>query len=342
MRGLQERGHENVLLCPQGIALAERARTLGLRVQEVPFWGDGDLRFILATRRMVRTERPDVVHLHSRRGADTLGGLGARWGGAPAVVLSRRVDDPVSPSGWNRWRFGPLCDHIIAVSEGIRQVLLEAGVPSEKITCVRSALDLSPFHLSDQPGELRQELGFPEDSLVVGLIAQLIERKGHRYLIEAIPAILARCPHTYFLFCGRGPLENRLRQQVQALGLEERVRFAGFRNDIPRILAGLDVVVHPALREGLGVALLEAMAARRPIVATRVGGIPEAVRHGENGLLVPPADSAALGEALITLLTEAELRERLGQRGRDIVEREFSVDQMVEGNLRVYEELGNR
>jgi len=342
LRGLQERGHENVLLCPRGTALAGRARAVGVRVEEVPFAGDFDLRLASHTRRLVRALRPDVVHLHSRRGADTLGGLGARWGRAPAIVLSRRVDDPVKPNWFNRLRYGPLCDRIVTISEGIREVLLAAGLPPDKIVCVRSALDPTPYDLPDRRVGLRNEFGFPPDARVIGLIGQFIERKGHRFLLEALPAVRAAQPQIGVLFCGRGPLEAELRAEVRQRGLAEVVRFAGFREDIPQILAGLDVVVHPALREGLGIVLLQAMAARRPLVASAVGGIPEAVRDGENGLLVPPADPVALAEAVCRLLSDPERAARMGQRGREIVEQEFSVEQMVAGNWRVYEELLGR
>lgn len=339
LRGLQERGHENLLLCPQGSAIAQQARQVGLRVQEMPYRGDLDLRLTLYTWRTVRAEQPDIVHLHSRRGADTWGALGARGGGARAVVLSRRVDNPLRRHPLNRLRFGPLCDKIVAISEAVRRVLLAAGIPAEKVVCVPSAVDPRPYDQPDRRAELRAEFGLPAEARLVGVIAQLIPRKGHRFLLLAIPAVLQQYPQTYFLFCGQGPEEARLRALVERWGLTEQVIFAGFRSDIPRLLAGLDVVVHPALREGLGVVLLQAMAARRPLVATNVGGIPEAVRHGENGLLVPPGDSVALGVALCELLADPDRARALGERGREIVETKFSPEAMVEGNLRVYREL---
>jgi glycosyltransferase involved in cell wall biosynthesis len=174
---------------------------------------------------------------------------------------------------------------------------------------------------------------------VIGVVAQLIERKGHLVLIEALPALLERIADLRVLFFGKGPLEARLRARVRERRLEGVVRLVGFRDDLPRILPSLDLLVHPAFREGLGVSLLQASAAGVPIVACRAGGIPEAVRDGVNGLLVPPGDAQALGHAIERVLGDHALARRLGQGGRELVAREFSLDSMVEGNLAVYREV---
>jgi glycosyltransferase involved in cell wall biosynthesis len=158
-------------------------------------------------------------------------------------------------------------------------------------------------------------------------------------LLQALPGLLEAFPEVQVIFFGQGPLEDKLRRQARQAGLADRVTFAGFRTDLPQILPCLDLVVHPALMEGLGISLLQAAGAGVPIVAVNAGGMPEVVRDGINGLLVPPGDSAALAAAIRRLLSDRPLMQRMGQAGRALVASEFSIDRMVEGNLRVYGEL---
>ncbi|HZP87819.1 MAG TPA: glycosyltransferase [Burkholderiales bacterium] len=335
LQGLHKRGIENVLACPRGSDLSRAAAPFA-RVYSIPMYGDMDFSMTLRLYRLMRRERPDLVHLHSRIGADVMGGIAARLSRVP-VVYSRRQDNP-EPRFAVALKYR-LHDRVIAISEGIAQVKLAEGMPAKKLRVVRSVVDTSAYQHAAEPEWLRAEFGLPHDARVIGVVAQLIERKGHLVLIEALPGLLERFPTLRVLFFGKGPLEARLGEVVRARGLQDVVQLAGFRKDLPRILPCLDLLVHPAYREGLGVSLLQASAAGVPIVACRAGGIPEAVRDGVNGLLVPPGDVQALKDAIARLLDDRELAQRLGQGGRDLVACEFSLDSMVEGNLAVYREV---
>jgi glycosyltransferase involved in cell wall biosynthesis len=335
LQGLAARGHNNLLACPAGCDLARAAGPFA-GVHGLPMHGDADMAMIWRLVRLIRATRPDLVHLHSRIGADLWGGVAARIAGDP-VVHTRRVDNPEP-----RWLVAlkyRLHDRVIAISGGIGQVLLGEGLPAERLRVVRSAVDWQRYQGPCDRGTVAARLGVPADALLVGVVAQLIPRKGHRYLLEALPPLVAAHPRLQVLFFGQGPLEAVLRRQIAALGLDGRVRLAGFRDDLDAILPCLDLLVHPATLEGLGVSLLQAASAGVPILASRTGGIPEAVRDGVNGLLVPPGDVGALGEALGRLLGDAALRHRLGEGGRALMRSEFSIDVMVEGNLAVYREL---
>ncbi len=335
LEGLKIRGIENFLACRPDSDISWAAAPFA-EVCTLPIGGDLDLPLIGRLYRLIRSVRPDLVHLHSRIGADVLGGIAARLARVP-VVHSRRQDNPEKP--WTVALKYRLHDRVIAISEGIARVLLAEGLPAEKLRCVRSAVDIRPFQQPPDKPWFRAQFDLPDDSLAIGVVAQLIGRKGHRFLLEALPGLLAQFPTLHVLFFGKGPRETELRETVSRLGLAGRVRLAGFRADLPRLLPCLDVLVHPALLEGLGVSLLQAASAGVPIVASRVGGIPEAVRDGVNGLLVPPGDAEALGRAVSRILGDADLAARMGAAGRELVGREFSVDGMVEGNLRVYREL---
>ena len=335
MRGLGRREHENALICPVGCDLGQAAASVARRF-EMPMGGDLDLMLVPRVRRVIRHYEPDVVHLHSRIGADVMGGIAARLAGTP-VVHSRRVDNPEP-----RWLVAlkyRLHDRVIAISEGIGRVLLSEGLPPDKLRVVRSAVDVDRFDRPCHRAKVCAALGVPEQARLVAVIAQLIPRKGHRFLLQALPELARDFPELRIVFLGKGAEETELRRLAGEAGVADSVLFAGFRDDLPDILPCLDLVVHPALMEGLGVSLLQASSAGVPIVASRAGGIPEAVRDGLNGLLVPPGDAPALGQAMRRLLGDQDLARGMGRAGRKLMRDEFSLDVMVEGNLAVYREL---
>ena len=335
IEGLARRGVDNLLACPPGAGIA--AACAGhAQVVEMKMGGDADIGMALRLAALIRRERPDIVHLHSRRGADLWGGLAAKLSGVPCV-LSRRVDNPEP-----RWLVAlkyRLYDHVITISEGIRQVLLAEGLAPARVSCVRSAVDASPYLAPVDAAAFRAEFGLPAEARVIGVVAQLIARKGHRYVIEAMASLRARHPDVRVIFFGQGPLREALEAEVAQCGLTGVIRFAGFRTDLPRWLGGLDILAHPADMEGLGVSLLQASAAAVPIVTSRAGGLPEAVADGVSGLLIAPGDVPALTAALARLLDDAALRRRLGEAGRARILEQFSVDAMVEGNLALYRRL---
>ncbi|HEX5513738.1 MAG TPA: glycosyltransferase family 4 protein [Gammaproteobacteria bacterium] len=338
LRGLQPYPGEHILVCPSGSAIGKAAREF-VRVVEIPCRGDHDLAFLWRLQRLLRRERPDLVHLHSRRGADTLGGIAAKLASVPAI-LSRRVDNPEP-----RWLVAlkyRLYARVITISDGIRQVLLREGLPDEKIRCVPSAVDTERYRPDGDREWFRQELGIRDDQPVIGMIAQLIPRKGHEVLLDALPAVLAQLPDLQVLLFGKGPLQEPLAAEIAERGMSQTVRLMGFREDLERIIPCLDLVVHPAYMEGLGVALLQAAACGVPIVATRAGGIPEIVKPDYNGELIDPGDSVGLGRAIQRLLADRPLTAQMGRQGRALVEKNFSISSMVQGNLNVYRELAGR
>ncbi len=334
LEGLAARGHANLLACPAGCDLARAAAPFA-QVHGLTMRGDADVGMAWRLGRLIRAAQPDLIHLHSRIGADVMGGIAARLTGT-RVVHTRRVDNP-EPRWLVKLKYR-LHERVIAISEGIGRVLLAEGLPAAKLRVVRSAVDWERFQ---RPCDRRAPAAFgvPGHALLVGVVAQLIPRKGHRFLLQALPPLAASNPALHVLFFGQGPTEAELRAQIAALGLAGRVHLAGFRDDLDSLLPCLDLLVHPATREGLGVSLLQASSAGVPILASAAGGIPEAVRDGVNGLLVPPGDVVALGTVLTQLLGDTALRRRLGEGGRELMRREFSIDAMVEGNLSVYREL---
>lgn len=335
LNGLNNSRFENLLFCPSGSRIATMAKH-PTEVYKAPLAGELDPRFFFHLHRAIKKFNPDILHAHSRRGADFWCALTGRVG-LYGKVLTRRVDNPEQK--WlarTKYRF---YDRIIVISEAIGSVLLSEGVPKAKISVVRSAVDFCDYQEISDKNWFCKEFGFSRNKTVIGMISQFIPRKGHRYLIEAIPQIVAKFPHLRVLLLGKGPLKEDLRKQCKKAGIEDYVRFAGFRKDIPKILPCLDLVIHPALKEGLGVALIQAAAAGVPIVATRVGGIPEIVRDGFNGLLIDPESTEEIVSTLSKLLSEPGTAKRLGENGKKLAADEFSTDSMVQGNIKVYQQL---
>jgi glycosyltransferase involved in cell wall biosynthesis len=337
MRGLKALGVENVLACPTGSAMAQ-AGAEHAELHAMPMKGDTDVGLVGRLRRLVRETRPDVIHLHSRRGADLWGALAGRLEGIP-VVLSRRVDNPESPLVVKlKYR---LYDRVITISDGIRQVLRAEGVPEAKLRLVHSSVDTEQYRPDrSQRAWLEQAFNLPADALVIGMVAQFIPRKGHQTLLQALPSVLQAHPRSRVILFGQGPQFESVQQAIQASAiLTQHVQLAGFRNDLHRILPNLDLLAHPAFMEGLGVSLLQAAACGVPIIAARTGGIPEVVQHGVNGLLITPGDVAGLADSLDQLLSSANTRARMGLAGRTHIESTFSVDAMIQGNRLCYDEV---
>lgn len=332
IEGLAARGVAGLLACPPHARIVEYAAP-SATVLPTSMRGDADVAMAWRLAAHIRRHEPDIVHLHSRRGVDVWGAFAAR-ACRVRCVLSRRVDNR-EPRAWASLKYR-LYDHVIAISEGIRDVLLEEGVDPDRVSCVRSALDAQPWLHDVDPRAFRREFDLPENALVIATVAQLIPRKGHRYLLEAAETLRHAFPDMRVVLFGQGPLRATLESEVAARGLSPIVRFAGFRDDLARWLGGVDILAHPADIEGLGIALLQAQAAAVPVVASRAGGMPEAVADGISGRLVEPGDVAGLTEALRALLADPELRRRMGEAGRARIRQEFSVDAMVEGNLAVY------
>lgn len=325
----------NILVCPTGASIAEAAREYA-QVIELPMSGDLDLAFIFRLRKVLCATGANLVHLHSRRGADILGALAAKLAGVPCV-MSRRVDNR-EPSWVVPIKYR-LYDHVITISEGIREVLINCGVQPQSLTCVRSAVDFGVYQVAPDRSWFEAEFGLPSNARVFGMLAQLIERKGHRYVLEVAPALLERYPDLWILMFGQGPLMESLQAQLEAPEFQGRVRLAGFRKDLPRVLPNLYGIIHPADREGLGVSLIQAASAGLPLIGTRAGGIPEIVRESENGLLMDVGDTARLSACVEQLLQDIQLAEKLGARGREIAEQEFSIEAMADGNFAVYQQV---
>lgn len=338
INALRERGHDNILVCPPGSGIDGVARLAGIRVQNLFCAGDLDLPFAYRLSQFLKDQAPDIVHCHSRRGADLMGGLAASYAEIPCVV-SRRVDN-TEIRLLATLRYKPF-RKIIAISEAIANVLREHGVEEERIAVIRSAVDADTFAREPDCEAFRAEFNIDPNAFTIAAAGQLIPRKGHRYLLQAATELKRSNVSFRLLIFGEGYLNYQLRAQAAALGLGGVVQFPGFRDDLDNFIGCFDLFAHPALSEGLGVAALKAAAAGVPVVGFDAGGMSEAVAHGETGLLVAPEDSAALRSAIETLINDGQLRQRMGIAGRERMQKEFSIATMAEKHIALYESVLN-
>jgi glycosyltransferase involved in cell wall biosynthesis len=310
----------------------DRMRQLHLPITVLRESNDRDVVRALASH--LQDRDVDLLHAHMFR-AELLGARAARLAGTPVIVATAHSSRVRSKSDIAALATQtPLMDHLIAPSQAIGAKLRREGRGSSPITVIPNGVDLDRFGQrpsAEERAGVRASLGIPADAFLVGVVARLEPEKGHRYLMAAWPEIIQAVPHARLLVIGDGSLTDALRSQARALpsAARGRVVFAGGQTDVVALVQSLDLAVLPSLREAQGIALLEAMAARVPVVASRVGGIPETIGDGVDGLLVPPANSDALAEAITRVAQNGELRNRLAAGGRRRVEDRFSLDESV-------------
>lgn len=332
MVGLARRGHRMLLVCQPGAKFAARAREAGLEVFGVRMRNGVDLPAVLKMAALFRRERVDVVNTHSGRDS-ILGGLAGRLAGR-LVVRTRHLALELT----SLFTYTTVPHHVVSVSEHVRRYLVGKGVPEARCTTVYTGIDPEAMRLST-PSTLRSELGLPETAKVVGTVAILRVKKGHRFIVDAAPAILAAQPDTHFVFAGDGPQMENLKAQIAEQGLEGCIHLLGLRRDIANVLSGCDLFLLPTEQEALGTSYIEAMAMGLPVVGSNVDGVPEVVRDGDNGLLIQPRDAASLADAVTRLLGDDALRARMAARSRELVSSVFHVDTMCDAMLALYRRL---
>ncbi|HEX2716330.1 MAG TPA: glycosyltransferase family 4 protein [Gemmatimonadaceae bacterium] len=326
-QGLRAHGHEPLVVGVPDSPLLQRLRARGVAVAAVPMRADWDLRAARRIRKLVRAWRPDIVHAHDARGHALA--LAALLGSRIPLVVTRRVS--FTPKSV-RFKYGPRVGHFIAISAAVRDALVGAGIAAERIEVVFSGV---PVPRVTTPREWRAECGWPRDTVVCGVVGAMTAEKG----VELLTEVATRLPE-----------EARSRARLVLLGGTSSGRCtiggieayrAGFVDEIHSAMAGLDVLWHPSSAEGLGTAVIDALALGVPPVCFAVGGLVEVVQHERNGLLVRAGDVHAFATAAARLIVDAQLRRRLGAAGpaRAV---DFDVERMVSGSERVYEEVLSR
>lgn len=330
---LQRAGVRVVVGCKAGSPLIAAMREVGLDARPLAISGKANLAAPFRAAALARREGAAVIHTQLSTAA-WHGSLAARLAGLPCVAHVRALNTAT----WYR-----LATRVIAVSHAVKQHLVDQGMPAHRVDVVYNGVDPARYYAPCSRAEARRLLGLPEEALLVGVIAHLTAKKGHAVFLEAFAAAAGRFPAARALFLGDGDERAALEAQAARLGLEGRVRFEGFHADVLPYYAALDVVVLPSVAgEGLPRALLEGGLIGRACIGTRLSGVPEIVRDGETGFVIPLGDAAALAGRLELLLADGALRERLGAAAREYVGATFTVEAMVAGTLESYRRAGAR
>ena len=308
LEGLDPARFRGVLLCQPGSRLGKVTEERGIPTLRLRMpWTYSPLTF-LRILRLLKRERIDVIHAHSSRDAWLFGAAGKLLG--IPVFRTRHLLTPIG----GPFVYSHLTDYVLTVSEDVRRYLITEGVPPHKIISVPTGINLKRFDPARADLEnMRARFDIPREAFVIGIIAVLRSRKGHRFLIQAVKQLLPEFPQLCLVIVGDGPQGQNIRNLIQELGMQQQVLMVGQQDDIPSILKALDAFVLPAQEEALGTALVEATAMGVPVISTRIGGIPEVL--GDAGLLFPVDDVVALVNHLRTLIRSPELAARLHKEG---------------------------
>lgn len=331
-RGFQARGHEVVVLCRPGSAFVHRLE--GAVPTEPALLGGFDMnpRAVWRCLGALRRHRPDLVLTMTQKDP-RITGPAARLLNIP-VVVCHAMDVPLRNRLHHRFFFGTIATHFIANSQATRRTLLGSAdwLRPEDVSVIYNGIDVARF--ADAPAA---DLGLPDGAIAIGFVARFEARKGIRELVEAWPRVAAAVPRAHLVLVGSGgDLEASMRERLPP---SDRVHWLGFRRDLPEVMHALDVLVLPSYYEGFGLVLAEAMAAGKPVVATRASNFPELVKNGVQGLLVELGSVEALASALIELASDPAARRRMGRAGAERVRREFSLERMFDEYERVLPRL---
>lgn len=297
---------------------------------------------------LMRRERPHVVHTHTAK-AGFLGRVAAWLAGVPVIVHTFHGHVLHGYYGsvksqllrWVERLLALAADRLVTVSAQVKNDLVAYGIAkAEKISVVPLGFDLEPFLTADKfHGELKQELGLRAEHKLVGIVGRIFPIKNHALFLDAAMRIVTAEPNAHFVVVGDGVLRPRLETQARELGITQRVFFMGWRRDLPRICADLDVLVVSSDNEGTPVSAIEAMASGCPVVATRVGGLPDLIEDRKTGRLVPPRDAEALARSVIDLLTDSALATEIATNARESVCKRFTVERLLRDMNQLYSQL---
>ena len=328
-------GHRAELICDPAGRLWEQATAAGLRCHPIRIRNAIDLAAGVKLRAILKRERYDVVHFHTSR-AHSMAPLARGFGST--LVVTRRMD--YRPNRvFAPYLFNRAVDGVVAISGGVADSLAAAGVDRARVTVVHSGVDCERFRppTSDERADARGALGISDTDFVISAVGALEQRKGHRYLIEAIGAIAASGKFKCFI-AGQGSIHKVLQGEIAVIRGLERIKLLGRIDDARALLWASDVFAMPSLKEGLGVAALEAMASALPVVASEVGGLREVVEDGRSGIVVPPANAGAIAAAIQRLAESAELRSQMSAAARARAVENYSMETMAARTLALYRE----
>jgi glycosyltransferase involved in cell wall biosynthesis len=337
----KERGYEITFVCNPGAPLAQRAAAQGIATMSLSMRQSYELPSMARFWALLGHRHVDVVHTHTSKD-HWICGPGAKLRGVP-IIRSRHIGTPVKTNILSSMIYTVLADRVLTSSAATRSDLLRIPrLHPDRVIEIPAGIDTTRFNPTINGEKILKEFHLEGSFPIIGYISRLERGKGFRYLMEAAPAVLNRWPRARFLFVGDGPPWDRRTadELLETHRLRQQVILAGFRADIPELLAAMTCLVFPSFKiEGTPQVLLQALAMAKPVIATRVGGIPKLITDRETGLLVEPQNAEELSRAIEWVLDHPQETQLMAQRGRDIVVRDFSLDLAIDRTSMVYRDL---
>lgn len=329
----------------------EKARHVGLTYKLIPWKFSLDPILILRLWKILREEKIDIIHTHTITG-NFYGRIAAKLSGNTIIVTTvhsyvipeMRGNTEVSLKDKLRYKrdvwMSGTSDQFIAVAKGVREKLIDIGTPKRRIAVIRHGVELPEISPpSSRTDSLRNEFNIAKDDAVIGIVGRLIPLKNHQLFLKTAKEVLKVRPKAKFLIIGDGILKEHLIELAKNLNISKNVIFTGWRNDINKFYQLIDILVLCSISESQGLAILEAMAQSKPVVAVDINEIAETIIHGETGLIVPFNDVKALVDAILILVDNRSMARQMGEKGRESIEKKFSVMRMVEETASLYYKL---
>ena len=330
---LRDAGHHVLIATKPYQEFVDFVQERGLQARTLGISGKVNVVAPFRLAALAREFQAEVIHTHLSTAA-WHGSFAGRVAGLPVVAHVRALNTATT------FR---LADRVIAISQAVKAHLVRQGLDADRIDVVYTGIDPKGYRLPCGREEARERLGLPRDGPIVGIVAHLTRKKGHHVFLEAFARAVERRPDALAVFVGEGGQQPALEAQAEALGITERLRFAGYQEDVLPWYAAMDIVALPSIaREGLPRTLLEAGLMERATVSSDISGAAEIVREGKTGYLVTPDDPEALAERLVALLGSEATRDRFGARARSLISEKFTTQRMLEGTLESYRRAGVR
>jgi glycosyltransferase involved in cell wall biosynthesis len=326
--------------------LLETAGAQGLTHYSIPMHGPFDFRAQFHLNRIIRSEGIDILVVHHYK-ACVMGWWAGRKFRIPVLAYSRGYTAENRKMAFYYWlerQFLKRVSGVVAVSAGQAKRLRKYGIKPANFWVVHNAISVNwalTENSAEQHAKILAGLHIPLDAKIIVTAGRLSPEKGHRYLVEAIPAVYRERNDAFFVFCGDGPMTEKIMEQAKGLGVLDRCRFVGFRRDLAEIFSVMDLMALPSLSEGLPNVVLEAFAASKPVVASNIGGVPELVEEGISGYLVPPGRPEPLAKAILKMLGDSEKMQSMGAAGYERVRREFTFEAQTEKLEAIYHQMIN-
>lgn len=328
---------EIIVACPGGGELERELKSRNIKVFALQGGESStNLKHIRELRKIISREKVDIVHTH----ASFAGRIAGKLSGCKVIMTRHGLgsqDNGSIKRTLTKLLSNLFTDHIIAISRAVKISLIESGVPGNMITIIYNGINLSKF--TDVVPTLRKELGLDLNIPIIGIVARLVPEKGYEYAINAFYHVLKTYPEARLVIVGDGNLRESLKKMCIDLDIQGKVEFLGYRRQVESLISDFDVFVLPSISEGLGLALLEAMALGKPVIASEVGGIPEVVKNNSNGILVSPGNDKALAESIIKVLSNKTDSRIMGEKGQKTVLEKFSSNAMIEKTIQIYKKI---